>query len=798
MYIDWQKANSIISVKNAEDYLFSEQFKRIKSLCDEIVKKRQDKLYTESIIGIVGGRGNGKSSLLKTVRDNLSDYHVLETLDPSVFDDSMSIIELFISIIYKASIALKTDYSNDDIISRIHRQLKNITKLLADFQAGSENFYRETSYGDVLDSIKQRVNLSSLIKELVDNFLKFINENSSNKTFKGLVLCIDDVDLVSNSKIFKLLEDVRKYLAGNIVVITAYNSSQLFDAVLNEKLNENKKLLETNLISVESIKEQVAKYLEKLIPIQHQVRLFDVDNLLDLKFVEVIKDLIETNKSEQSFYENELAQLFKERKLPFSNEISVKNWLYESLNVRIRIKVKPVDMREYTSYNLPNNLRGLMQFIRLIFEDMHVTSLIGDRNEPYSVPLKNDKFYVCAENVLYNLHVFRSYFEKNLSEILPKKFYDIILTWEKSDYSAKNYLICTEILKIINETNKEVLASMPKYYLYNTYNISIGDVYQVLDVYKNSDSIKEKGWFFIFAIKLLYSIELLTYYLRFLLDNKGTDMITETDICEENLNVYLTMINAKILYEGFSYFTEKNSEIISLKYIKDPTKRVKTEGKPFIFDEDTTENIYCKIYYSTEAIWGDLRKAKPQYPLSYPSVEVEKVPSKTKKFWAFRSRKLYETDISSAIENNELRSSSNYPVDPFSFLVQRDYVIKNAFKNAYTFYSLFDIDAMAELFYNRGNFSENEAIVNLLKKVNEVLLRKDTQNVKKSQKYHDSLIKQAMSDSIFYSNDLCTQRNAVYTDNDFLYLNAIFELIDTEKRTKSKGKSKEDNTPLTT
>ena len=154
--------------------------------------------------------------------------------------------------------------------------------------------------------------------------------------------------------------------------------------------------------------------------------------------------------------------------------------------------------------------------------------------------------------------------------------------------------------------------------------------------------------------------------------------------------------------------------------------------------------------------------------------------------------------LKSAIENNELRSSSNYPVDPFSYLVQRDYVIKNAFKNAYTFYSLFDIDAMAELFYNRGNFSENEAIVNLLKKVNEVLLRKDTQNVKKSQKYHDSLIKQAMSDSIFYSNDLCTQRNAVYTDNDFLYLNAIFELIDTEKRTKSKGKSKEDNTPLTT
>ena len=47
--------------------------------------------------------------------------------------------------------------------------------------------------------------------------------------------------LADNVKIYSLLEDIRKYLAGNIIVITAFRSSQLFDAVLSEKLKRYSK-----------------------------------------------------------------------------------------------------------------------------------------------------------------------------------------------------------------------------------------------------------------------------------------------------------------------------------------------------------------------------------------------------------------------------------------------------------------------------------------------------------------------------------------------------------------------------
>ena len=94
----------------------------------------------ESIIGIVGERGSGKSSLLRTACKALKSerYYVLDVLDPNVFDDSMSILELFISQIYRKLQEFETDHSDIDEYTSIdlYSRLKQISKILSDFQSG--------------------------------------------------------------------------------------------------------------------------------------------------------------------------------------------------------------------------------------------------------------------------------------------------------------------------------------------------------------------------------------------------------------------------------------------------------------------------------------------------------------------------------------------------------------------------------------------------------------------------------------------------------------------------------------
>ena len=155
--IDWKKMDAILSVNEADEYyLFHDQIEQIKERCRDIIgsvntienasEERAEArppvgMRRESIIGIVGERGSGKSSLLRTACKALKSerYYVLDVLDPNVFDDSMSILELFISQIYRKLQEFETDHSDIDEYTSIdlYSRLKQISKILSDFQSGS-------------------------------------------------------------------------------------------------------------------------------------------------------------------------------------------------------------------------------------------------------------------------------------------------------------------------------------------------------------------------------------------------------------------------------------------------------------------------------------------------------------------------------------------------------------------------------------------------------------------------------------------------------------------------------------
>ena len=749
--INWQKMNSIITVKDAkEDYLFSEQLKKIKSRCNEITENGN--LKHETILGIEGERGSGKSSFLSTVRSELTDFYVMDIIDPSVFEDSMSIIELFISHIFK----YVTESENENFESayqKLLNQLGDVTKVLADFKAGKENFYRDNSYVEVLSSIKTRVNLRKHIDDLVAGFLSYVNATSkSGKNYKAIVLCIDDTDLISNTKIFNLLEEVRKYLTGNVIVIAAYYSRQLFDAVLQQKLHENTKLLEVGAITEDQVRDQVARYLEKLIPVNNRISLFDAENILNKNYVPVLSGIIEGGENyTEGIKAGILKSYFKEKSLLIDDAdiMTTKEWIYEALNRRLRLKLSPVDELEETAYNLPLNLRGLLQLIMLITENMQEV-------QPFKEESDNNDYVNLSEKIITNLEIYESYLYSNLIEVLPNHLSKIIDLWRKSEYNSKNYLICDELSNLIEKKDIESSYSMPKYTAYLTYNIALGDVYDVLEIYKSAAGIDEKERYFVFALKVLYSIELLKHYLKACINS-----LEESCESNESLEIYLSLINAKMMPVSFSYFSANldvlkevgfNGKAVSNKELED-----NSETSKYIDLKD----LYSKILYSSVAAKSDFRNAIPTYSQYYElRRQMVMVRRRTKTYEAYKYYRLYNYEISEDLE--DFVDTTKYPVDPLAFLGQRWYIENSFFKNYYVFYSMFDIDALVRFNYGRGDSDIKNALSSLIRKIYCILTGKNKFNAIRL-KQREIELRMEMSAPIFYSEELLGERKCAYS-----------------------------------
>lgn len=764
--IDWKKMDAILSVEEADkNYLFNDQIEQIKARCRDIIEMGEESsiisknatfarganksagvLRRESIIGIVGERGSGKSSLLRTACEVLGkeNYYVLDVLDPNVFDDSMSILELFVSLIYK-KLQGNDEYSDvEDYASmNLHQQLKKIIKILSDYQSGKENFYKTHTYSDLLESIMLRVNMPALIHNLVRNFLAFVKRRDHTE-YVGLVLCIDDVDLVSNDKIYSLLEDIRKYLAGNIIVITAFRASQLFDAVLNEKLAENEKLIENKSIAINDVRDQVARYLEKLIPVHDRIRLLDADDLLSNTYYKIFHGLMDPYIANEDILREELSKILKEKGLECpKNVISMRDWLYYSLNLRIRMKLEPVDRWENTVYNLPVNLRGLLQLAHLILERMEPVDLEKETDN-----ITAEKRRTLCKNILNNLEKFREYFLQNLQEILTAELYGIIELWQRSDYRAKNYLLCDELFKKIAKIDDSVLVGLPQYNLLQIYNVCIGDVYRMLEIYKSICGVEDKSRHFVYALKVLYGFELLTHYLKAARNCREEDSQGNEAKLDHDLEIYLTLINAKIIDSSFGYFT-RNLWEGGIVYNGD--------------NEGDVWNLCTKLLYSSVAVESELRRGIPRYEQTDGS-RSKPLSRRTKISAAYdtlKYRRLYEYDWGNPLSH--LQKGARYPIDPFAFLGQKKYVEQTYFEELYVFFSIFDIDILVRINYGRGDGTEQDRVIKLLNYVDRIFsYNKDLAIL---DTYESELIK-GVSDSVFYSHESTKLRRKIFPDDN--------------------------------
>lgn len=437
-----------------------------------------------NIIAFVGERGSGKTSSMLSFSESLRNknkpgYHILDMVDPSVFDDSRdSIVEIIVSTMFKK---FKEDLKDNKEKNREKESSK--LDLIKQFEAVYRdikilNGDKKTIFSEADDGIDGLINLSSAInmkKHLSDLIQKYLTYMASKSDF--LVISIDDLDMnIASGE--KMIEEIRKYLVmPKVIILMAIRFEQMEMVVKQKNIRE----LNQSIIYAKNFERQdehISYNLEKL------------------------EGELENKKNK-----------YLEKIIPYNKRIFMPDIRIE--DVKIKIKLGNID-EEFQSISLC--LAELYyDYMRYIFVTMDHYNVI----RPTTLRKLIEIIYVFSQMRIGKEHIGKniSEFEKFISETMIagvfntnfRKFLDEINTFPICSINKNTILFLNNYFmenmkttELITKENQEV--SSPKYLILER-SVKFGDVISWLKQIENKNLfIREKD--FVELFKLIYSLRL--------------------------------------------------------------------------------------------------------------------------------------------------------------------------------------------------------------------------------------------------------------------------------------------------
>lgn len=576
--INWEEYKQPIVLKCKywdgipEHYMFSKELGRIRHILDDFNKVAEDskkngqadecdagKMFIQKemsrVIAISGERGSGKTSLLKSLKNILEkEYHVFDIIGPEVLSSDLSIIDIFVSMLRDIVNSLDSECFSTCVLTKLNAQLKSITAAISVDKQKEDYFKNGHSDSSILESLNKRVHLDVLFGTFLQDLLAILQTN--NKNPKDFVLIIDDLDLVKNQLIAKLLNDIQRYLDKKIIIIFAYRKRQLENSLFEDLITDNQRLLEHEVIDNEEIFSQINQFLLKLVPLGNRVSLFPNNDLLNKKMWVILKS-IDLGLDEE-------LRIFKANNESINNkenlELTVEDWFYKFIFIRTDLNIRPIDSRENTKLLLPQSLREIIQ-VAEIFSEMK--------------PLKRDKGYTkFFQELIENLSGFKQYidykitsqFNANLSML------NFFREWDSAKPYSKNHLTYSYIYNL--SKNSEQLSGKSGEYPFNLwnreeYNLTIGDVLAIIEEWKRLPNklYQHLDYHFFYLIKINYSIYLSSKLFQAFAKRREIRNIIEK--FEEKRKLYLETVKGDTEYnyeqeyeESLSALTNQLPELI--------------------------------------------------------------------------------------------------------------------------------------------------------------------------------------------------------------------------------------------
>lgn len=526
----------VIEEKDYDKSIFRNQYAQALELFDELANRVVDEkgVAPNNIIAFSGDRGEGKTSCMLTVKHIiesndtkafnaltgsiptkcLDSYEFLEMIEPSFFDQEHNILELVLGQLYHNF----KKYEQDDRIcgSNTHRKtlglFNKVKKCATLLISGKSNLYDSI---EELDELAASMSLRKYMNELLEGYLKLTGKDM-------LVITIDDMDYNWQGA-YDMTKMLTKYLSGsNCIIMVSVSIKQLAEVVKTSFENDVKH--EDSSINFDSI---AAKYVNKLIPLHYRVEMPKVLDLSDTPL--------------------ELYDRINGEEKPINKYDTIKKSVVELIFQKTRFLFYNSELN--ASLIVPDDLRSLRHLLGLLLSMEDYKKDKGSKE----IQRKN----------LENKRIFQSYFYNTWTQQLCKEDREFVQRLVYNDQSTVNKLVVDYLKRKADERIKDdeyckSIFSTANY----TYNISIGDVFYILD-YISRNAIDRESKLLVFFLRSYYSIMMYTYY-----DLISVDINTlhpekkdeEREIFKVESWFYNTNSMQRIV--NGSYFTYKPSTIL--------------------------------------------------------------------------------------------------------------------------------------------------------------------------------------------------------------------------------------------
>ncbi|MBW9151450.1 hypothetical protein [Clostridium estertheticum] len=469
-----------------------------------------------NIISFVGERGTGKTSAMISFKNSLQQlyditelsenrelkknyvniteykFYCLDTIDPSIFNDKDSIIEIVVAEMFKK---FKDERKKQDYIKK-QELVKKFEIVYKDLRALNKN--KHTMFNENLDNLEVLMDLSSAIAlkndmvKLVNFYLEYMQEDKKYVTKNFLTITIDDLDMnIAAGE--KMIEDIRKYLIiPKVIIIIAVKFEQLEEVIKQKNITDLNGLCNYYRNTDELIKNSKQEYMTK-----------SLDDELDNKTNKYLEKVIPYNKR---IYMPDVCD--SDAKI----EVDLDKFDYKGNDsIEIFIAEKFYQYFKYTivtksHYNviIPNNLRGLVDLILFL-------STLEEMEFDESDEIKNKK------SIINNLTAMREYFDKIIVHKISNLYMIVFL---KELLQCPIESINKKILLYLNTNLYLLKASVDNgisKYLIELHrmerrvvdeSVTLGDVVTWMKLYEDMAFSSEEK-IFIELLKAVYSIRLI-------------------------------------------------------------------------------------------------------------------------------------------------------------------------------------------------------------------------------------------------------------------------------------------------